>query len=93
MVFVFTYHGEAGTAAFTPTIELSAVIPAPRLLTEVATYGALVSKLWARHDACRLGQARQQFTDSWVSRNFSDTCHRSDAQSAVSRPVDTLELR
>ena len=60
MELVFTIISIAPIAALAQTMEFPPVVPASWFLTNIPTYRALVSKLWARH-------LRGSLCESWIT--------------------------
>ena len=59
VVLVLTGDGKAGVAPLAKTFELAPVVPAPRLLTQIAPQGPLEAELRTGHLVGRLGQGRE----------------------------------
>jgi hypothetical protein len=92
---VFTLVGITAIPAFSQAVELSPVVPAPRLLADVSADGPLVPELTARRFQSPFCKGRITFQDNFIIGHFREGGERSDSQSAVFRltyPPQVFEL-
>ena len=92
MVLVLPLVGKALLAALAQTVEVAPVVPAAWLLAQIAAEGALVAELGAGNHCRGLGERLISPADRWVGRDVGNRGHGADADAAVGRGADAIEL-
>jgi hypothetical protein len=93
VVLVLALVGETGVAAFSHAVEVTPVVPATRLLTQVAGERALVPELWAGDHLGGLVECPVASRDHVAVGDFGDRGQRTDTQTAVRGRRDAPQLR
>jgi hypothetical protein len=83
MELVFAIKGVAGATAFAPTVEFTAVVPAPGLLTDVATDGPLIAELRTGDLCSSLSKNRVSICDQRMFTYLSHSGERTNTQSPM----------
>ena len=84
VVVILPCGRKAGVPSFSETMEFSAIVPAARLLAEIAAKGALVAELGTGGRRCALRKRGIAFLDNRTFRNLGQRYQRAYAQPLVS---------
>jgi hypothetical protein len=92
VVLVFAVLSVALVSTLPEAVELPAVIPASRLLAEIAADRSLVSKLRTRHFQCCPGKGGVTILDDPAIRDFCDSSQGADSKTTVFPFPDAPQL-